>query len=103
MSEPLLNSHSNASKCLRPEWLFAGYALLFGVVLVFVNAPFQAPDEGAHFWRAYHVYQGDLISTHRGATVGGEIPVSVAHAYLPYEYLIGHSELRMDSEVFSSD
>ncbi|MHC4783300.1 MAG: DUF2142 domain-containing protein [Planctomycetota bacterium] len=103
MFEPLLNSHSSARKCLRPEWLFAGYALLFGVVLIFVNAPFQAPDEGAHFWRAYHVSQGDWISSRKGDAIGGEIPKSVAAITKTYDYLIGHPDIRVDRGAFGDD
>ena len=42
-------------KRIKKEWLFAGFALVIGVALVFVNAPQVRYDEHAHFWRAYEI------------------------------------------------
>ncbi|MHC4783842.1 MAG: DUF2142 domain-containing protein [Planctomycetota bacterium] len=91
------------SKYLKPRIVFLILALTAGLAMVFVNAPFQAPDEGAHFWRAYHVYQGDLIASREGAAVGGQIPESVAYARQPYQYLISHPEERVDMDIFTED
>ena len=49
-------------KRIKKEWLFAGLALVIGVALVFVNAPQVRYDEHAHFWRAYEIASGNIIS-----------------------------------------
>ena len=40
--------------------LFAMLALAFGFLYAFVLPPLQAPDEFAHFYRAYSVSEGYL-------------------------------------------
>ncbi|MHC5001173.1 MAG: DUF2142 domain-containing protein [Planctomycetota bacterium] len=91
------------SKYLKPQIVFLVLALTAGLAMVFVNAPFQVPDEGAHFWRAYHVSQGDWTSSRKGDVVGGEIPKSVAAIIQKYDYLIGHPEMRVDRDAFGAD
>lgn len=103
MTSFILDSDNNSMKWLQPEWVFVVFALIFGVGFVFVNAPYQAPDEGAHFWRACHVSQGNLIITRKGNAVGGQIPKAAANAHLPYEHLIGHPEERVNMDIFAAD
>lgn len=44
----------------------------------FVTGPFRAADETSHFYRAYEVSQGDLVSTRRaGALLGNNLPISL--------------------------
>ena len=38
--------------------VFAGLALLFGSIFVFLIPPFQSPDEPNHFLRAFQVSEG---------------------------------------------
>ena len=92
-----------SSKYLRPQIVFLTLALTAGLAMVFVNAPFQVPDEGAHFWRAYHVSQGDWTSSRKGDAVGGEIPKSVAVITVTYDYLLGHPEIRVNRDAFWAD
>jgi uncharacterized membrane protein len=92
-----------SSKYLKPQIVFLILALTAGLAMVFVNAPFQSPDEGAHFWRAYHVSQGDWTSSRKGDAVGGEIPKSVAVITRTYDYLLGHPEMRVDRDAFGAD
>jgi len=40
---------------IRPEILYLIIALIFGFLFVFLNPPFQAPDEGAHLTRMYEL------------------------------------------------
>ena len=91
-----------AKKGLRPEIVFPVLAMTAGLCMVFVNAPFQAPDEASHFWRAYHVYKGNFISTKQGNLSGGMIPKSVAQAHLPFEYLVGKNENRVEPHVIAN-
>ena len=77
MESPSFNWTGFSNKCLKPQIVVLILALTAGLGIVFVNAPFQSPDEGPHFWRAYHVSQGDWTSSRKGNAVGGEIPESV--------------------------
>jgi uncharacterized membrane protein len=69
-----------------PRWLtadrfFVVAGLVFGLGFVAVTPPFQAPDEPAHFLRAYSLSEGQVLpSTRRTATgeaAGAEIPESL--------------------------
>jgi len=42
--------------------LFLALALLLGVPFAFLNPPLQAPDEFAHFFRAYGVSEGQFVA-----------------------------------------
>lgn len=56
------------------------YVLIAGpfvLLFVFVTPPSQAPDEPAHFDRAYEVSEGHLIPQRLGPWVGDELPASV--------------------------
>ncbi|MFZ9034406.1 MAG: DUF2142 domain-containing protein, partial [Anaerohalosphaeraceae bacterium] len=88
---------------LWPEVVFASIALVFGLTLVFVNAPFQIQDGGTHFFRAYDVSQGDLVPSRKGDIVGGKIPESVSSLPGKYNHLSGHPELRVDRDTFWAD
>jgi uncharacterized membrane protein len=85
----------------KPEVVFVILALMAGLCMVFVNAPFETPDEASHFWRAYHVYEGNLISSRQGDCVGGWIPKSVATAHLPFENLVQHPENRVEKNAIN--
>ncbi|MHC4290787.1 MAG: DUF2142 domain-containing protein [Planctomycetota bacterium] len=101
MSKPIIISLEKMLDRLRPEMVFVVLALTAGFCMVFVNAPFEAPDEASHFWRAYHIYEGNLISSRQGDSVGGWIPESVATAHLPFENLVSQPDNRVDRQVLS--
>ena len=65
---------------LRPELIFAVMALLAGLVLVFVNGPFQAPDEPAHFLRAYQISEGRFFSERVDDKAGGQLPAAIRNS-----------------------
>jgi uncharacterized membrane protein len=44
----------------QPERLFLALALPFGILFIFLSAPFQAPDEHAHFYRAFAMSMGQF-------------------------------------------
>ncbi len=73
-----------------PTTAFLTIALSYGLIFVLLTPPFQVPDEGAHFYRAYQVSEGQIISQKRlgecaGYTnnftseicVGGLLPTSL--------------------------
>jgi uncharacterized membrane protein len=96
-----LPNHSSTSLLnrLRLEVVFAILALTAGLFMVFLNAPFEAPDEASHFWRAYHVSEGNLVSTRCHDLSGGWIPKSITHAHLPFENLVAHPENRIEKNA----
>ena len=42
----------------KPEVIFSIFSLVFGIMLIFITPPNQAPDETFHFERAYSVCVG---------------------------------------------
>ena len=52
-------------------------AAVFGLTLVALTAPFQAPDEPQHFLRAYQISEGGIFPRYRRDRGGGELPVSL--------------------------
>lgn len=63
---------------MKPEKLYAVVGLIFGLLLLTVTPPFQAPDEPSHFCRAYQVSRGGGRPLKNPATgeAGGYLPVS---------------------------
>ncbi|MBM2814563.1 MAG: hypothetical protein HW421_1325 [Ignavibacteria bacterium] len=64
---------------LQPEWAFVFIAAIFGIVLVFVNPPFQTNDEDRHFFHAYHIASGDILPTQNGTQIGGNVPLNLTY------------------------
>jgi uncharacterized membrane protein len=64
---------------------FALIALTVGSALAFLTAPFQSPDEPAHFLRAYQVSEGKWVATFRGRWGGGELPASLVKVTEPFQ------------------
>jgi uncharacterized membrane protein len=69
---------------LRPEWVFGVIAMAGGLFMVFVTPPFQGPDETSHFYRAFQISEGHLVSQREGDRVGGLLPASVGEAAAPF-------------------
>jgi uncharacterized membrane protein/Flp pilus assembly protein TadD len=66
-----------ALRFLRPEWVFFVLALCFGIALLVLTVPFEAPDEPTHFFRAFQVSEGRLISLKQGGETGDYLPQSL--------------------------
>lgn len=49
----------------------------FTLLLIFFIPPFQSPDEYAHFFRAYHISEGNLNSILQDQRVGGFLPLGI--------------------------
>ena len=72
------NTLINLKKLLRtPQIFFAIIASIFGLVFIFVIPPFQNSDEPVHFYRAYQISDGGLISEKMGESAGGFLPASI--------------------------
>lgn len=75
-----------------PPLAFVWVALLFGIPLALITAPFQAPDEPQHFLRAYQISEGGLLPTRHGDRGGGQLPVSLVEVPARFAYLRFHPE-----------
>ncbi len=63
-----------------PENFFLCSAFFFGSLMVILVAPFQAPDEVAHFARAYQISELKIIPERDGNKLGGSLPISFKEA-----------------------
>lgn len=59
------------------EWGFVCLYFFFGLLFIYYTPPFQVPDEPHHFYRAYQVSTGVLISEKKGNFTGGEMPINL--------------------------
>jgi hypothetical protein len=59
-----------------PQRLYLLLSLGFGLAFLIATPPFVAPDEGAHFYRAFHVSEGHLVPDRVQDTGGGRLPSS---------------------------
>ena len=81
-----------AEKRIKKEWLFAGFALVVGIALVFVNAPQVRYDEHAHFWRAYEIASGNIISR-----TTNELPNSVTDLFMREDNSYPNKEINYET------
>jgi len=63
---------------MRPERVFLFIALAAGSAFVLLTPPFGAPDEPAHFYRAWDVSEGRLRPRWVGGHGGADLPASLA-------------------------
>jgi len=66
---------------VTPQILFLVIGLVFGLVLVFVNPMFHAPDEIYHFEKSYAVSEGTLVPAKKGGLTGYRLPVSIQKTF----------------------
>jgi uncharacterized membrane protein len=59
---------------LSADRAFMIVGLIAGALLLCVTPPFQAPDEPAHFYRAYQITDGALLPLYHGTSAGGYLP-----------------------------
>jgi uncharacterized membrane protein len=77
---------------VTPARAFVWVALVFGIPLAAITAPFQAPDEPQHFLRAFQVSEGGLLPVHVGPRGGGVLPLSLTNVADQFQHLRFHSE-----------
>jgi uncharacterized membrane protein len=86
-----LDRHSSVERS------YYALAVAFGLVLIAVTPPFQVPDEPHHFYRAYQIAQGGLISEARGDSSGGVIPSALVDLGVRFKDGIAfHPEKKLD-------
>jgi len=60
-----------------PQKIFIILASIFGFLFLIVTPPFQVADEYHHFYRAFHVSEGNFLAEKKGNLVGGMLPLSL--------------------------
>ncbi len=66
---------------VKPEQIFLLLAGVAGVIMVFLLPLFRAPDELAHFHRAYQVGEGQVFSQTLDGKTGGRVPNTTKEHY----------------------
>lgn len=86
-----------------PQKAFAAVGLLFGMVLVFLTPPFQAPDELPHFYRAYEVSELRFMAQKNGNDIGDFLPVSLKTTAESLDDVTAQPDKKVDvSKVFKA-
>jgi uncharacterized membrane protein/Tfp pilus assembly protein PilF len=75
----------------RPEGWFLALALPLGGLFLFLTPPFRAPDEEAHFYRAFQISEGVFIARKEGGATGGDLPRGLATVETTFRVLEGHA------------
>ncbi|HSU67488.1 MAG TPA: DUF2142 domain-containing protein [Tepidisphaeraceae bacterium] len=70
-----------------PIRLFPLIAIVLGVPMALLTAPFQAPDEPQHFGRAYQISEGGFLPAREGNRGGAVLPESLGEVYRPFARL----------------
>jgi uncharacterized membrane protein len=88
-----------------PAWFFLFFGLVAGILLIYVTPPIQAPDEGNHFYRAFQVSEGRMLSQKNDVGTGGEMPRSLVTVYRTFAHITRNPErkvnLRHSARLFS--
>lgn len=79
---------------LRPVTL-ATLSLLLGLFYLLLTAPFQVPDEPAHFLRAFQISRGDLRGEKLNARAGGFIPKRLKDELYVFDHLKFKPEIQI--------
>jgi uncharacterized membrane protein len=85
-----------------PVLFFVTVASLLGLVTTFLTPPFQVPDEPVHFYRAFHISEGNMVAEQVGdgpEAVGGPLPRSLLETVdLTLTGLPFNPEVKVDRE-----
>src|ERR1700685_264893 len=85
----------------EPQRVFPILALVFGLSLSFLTAPFQAPDEPAHFFRAYQISEGAFLPQYRDHRGGGELPASLAEVASRFDNVKHNRRVKVPAAAIS--
>ncbi|UGV25860.1 hypothetical protein E0H22_09270 [Rhodopseudomonas boonkerdii] len=68
---------------------------------MFLDAPFQNPDEWAHFLRAYQISRGGFVGTQSERMTGGFADRAIGAAALPFQGAPFHVDVKVTSELYA--
>lgn len=85
---------------IKLKHVFVFLSLIFGICFVFINGPFQSPDEYAHFYRAYQISEGHLLCEHYKNENGAYVPVTLVESkeVIFSKVVIGNKEKKFRKE-----
>lgn len=70
---------------LAPEYAFLVIGLVFGLILIYVNPPFQSNDEDRHFYNSYFASTGQITPRQNGEQVGGLLPTNLLNVTMSFQ------------------
>lgn len=89
---------------IRPERFFLAAGFLFGMIILFITPPFQAPDEINHFYRAWQISEGQFTGVKKDDRVGGTIPDCVKATTYPFHRLKHNTTVKISQrEIMQAD
>lgn len=80
----------------RPEKLFLVIGGVFGLLFLVCTPPFQVADEDAHYYRAYQIAEGGVVSEIQDGRAGAWLPASVVECGSMTKEARWHLEPRME-------
>ncbi len=78
-----------------PQRILLSFGALFGALVLGITPPFLAPDEQAHFYRAYQISEGQLVAEKNQAGTGAWLPASLQSAAKPFLRVRRHQERQL--------
>jgi uncharacterized membrane protein len=90
----MLREAEGAASCLHRVYLVVG--IVFVAFFAFITPPFQVPDEGQHFHRAYQISELGIISSVREGAAGDVIPSSLVESV---EWFLGTRAIHADRQL----
>jgi uncharacterized membrane protein len=91
-SEMLNTRFASKMRYFKVSTFFLIFALVFGVMWIFVTPPFQSPDEQAHFFRIYQISCGQLFPLiNNDGVAGGLMPKSIVRIVKEFCYETRHN------------
>ncbi|WP_284036341.1 DUF2142 domain-containing protein [Neobacillus sp. 114] len=97
---------------VKIQYIFILISILMGIYWTKIIPPFQAPDEFVHFYRAYEISEGHLVSKNVNGDTGNYLPKAIKEfedtmgAYdIPFNYekKLGHSQMEEAKKIHLSD
>jgi len=88
---------------IKPEKAFLLVGIIGGIVFLFLTPPFQVPDEYNHFYRAYQISEGNIISPIINNSYNGFLPESMIKTCILNTHIPFHPENKQKiSDIFSA-
>lgn len=98
-----INGLKVVRKLFLPQNFFVMFCLFWGLIFVFVNPPFQAPDETDHFYKMYGYTEGTLTLKRVGCYAGTYLPLSIIKIGKYYKSVNFHPLQKIEKEKIISD
>src|SRR5262245_35369643 len=72
---------------IAPEYAFLAIGLVFGLILIYTNPPFQSNDEDRHFYNSYFASTGQITPRQNGDQIGGFLPTNLLNVTKSFQRL----------------